>query len=58
MSGYQIYNILSGICIGALIMTWIGIWFWCRQEQRHRIELNRINQQIIAEVKSAVRCVK
>ena len=55
MSAYQIYNIFSGICIGALIMTWIGIWFWSRLESRHRNELYRLQQQIITEVKSSLR---
>lgn len=55
MSGYSIYNILSGVCIGALIMTWIGIWFWSRQESRHRSELCRLQQQIITEVKSSLK---
>jgi len=55
MSGYSIYNILSGVCIGALIMTWVGIWFWYRQEQRHRNELCRLQQQIITEVKSSLK---
>lgn len=55
MSGYSIYNILSGFCIGALIMTWVGIWFWYRQEQRHRNELCRLQQQIITEVKSSLK---
>lgn len=32
MSGYSIYNILSGACIGALVMTWIGFWIHQRQE--------------------------
>lgn len=55
MSAYQIYNIFSGVCIGALIMTWIGIWFWSRQESRHRVERSRLQQQIICEVKSSLR---
>lgn len=54
MSVYTIYNIFSGGCIGALIMT----YFLWRQERRHRHELDRINQQIIAEVKSIYRQVK
>ncbi|WP_313679061.1 hypothetical protein [Pantoea vagans] len=52
MSAYQIYNILSGMCIGALIMTWIGFWIHQRQERRHRGELNRMQQQIICETAS------
>ena len=55
MSAYQIYNIFSGICIGALIMTWIGVCIYFRQERRHRAELNRLQQQIIAEVKNSLR---
>lgn len=55
MSAYQIYNILSGICIGALIMTWLGFWIHHRQERRHRNELNRLQQQVITEVKNSLR---
>ncbi|WP_293649024.1 hypothetical protein [uncultured Pantoea sp.] len=55
MSAYQIYNIFSGICIGALIMTWIGAFIYLWQERRHRAELNRLQQQIIAEVKNSLR---
>ena len=55
MSGYSIYNILSGMCIGALIMTWVGILLWCRLDQRHRNELCRLQQQIITEVKNSLR---
>jgi len=55
MSAYQIYNIFSGICIGALIMTWIGFWIHHRQERRHRNELNRLQQQVITEVKNSLR---
>jgi len=54
MSGYQIYNILSGMCIGALIMTWIAFWIHQRQERRHRGELSRMQQQIICEVKNSI----
>lgn len=55
MSGYSIYNILSGMCIGALVMTWIGILIYSKQEKRHRNELQRINQQIITEVKNSLK---
>lgn len=55
MSSYSIYNILSGMCIGALIMTWIGFWIHQRQERRHRGELSRMQQQIICEVKNSLR---
>jgi len=55
MGPYQIYNILSGVCIGALIMTWVGIWFWYRQERRHRSELCRLQQQVVSEVKNSLR---
>lgn len=55
MSAYQIYNIFSGICIGALIATWVGFWIHQRQERRHRIELSRMQQQIITEVKNSLR---
>ena len=55
MSAYQIYNIFSGICIGGLIMTWIGVWIYFRQERRHRAELNRLQQQVITEVKNSLR---
>lgn len=55
MSAYQIYNIFSGICIGALIMTWIGACIYLWQERRHRTELNRLQQQVIAEVKNSLR---
>ncbi|WP_275242136.1 hypothetical protein [Pantoea ananatis] len=55
MSAYQIYNIFSGICIGALIATWIGLWIQHQQERRHRAELNRMQQQVISEVKSSLR---
>jgi Na+/H+ antiporter NhaC len=55
MSGYSIYNILSGFCIGALVMTWIGFWIHQRQEKRHRNEMNRMQQQIITEVKNSLR---
>ncbi|ELQ6021948.1 hypothetical protein R2217_000751 [Cronobacter turicensis] len=61
MSGYSIYNIISGCCIGALIMT---LFMW-RQEKRHRAELTRIReeqiksqQQVIAEIKSIYRNAK
>ncbi|AHB69564.1 hypothetical protein P262_04515 [Cronobacter malonaticus] len=61
MSGYSIYNIISGGCIGALIMT---LFMW-RQEKRHRSELTRIReeqiksqQQVIAEIKSIYRNAK
>ena len=55
MSAYQIYNILSGICIGALMMTWIGFWIHQRQERRHWGELNRMQQQSICEVKNSLK---
>lgn len=55
MSTYSIYNILSGMCIGMMLMTWIGIWFWCKQERRHRTELSHMQQQIITEVKNSLR---
>jgi len=48
MSAYQIYNIFSGICIGALIATWVGFWIHQRQERQHRTELSRMQQQIIS----------
>lgn len=55
MSAYQIYNIFSGICIGALIMTWIGFWIYLRQDRRHRSELSRLQERIVAEVKQSIR---
>jgi len=55
MSAYQIYNMFSGICIGALIATWAGFWIHQRHERRHRIELSRLQQQIITEVKNSLR---
>ncbi|MFK3933594.1 hypothetical protein ACI2JB_08305 [Pantoea agglomerans] len=55
MSGYSIYNILSDACIGALVMTWIGLWIYLRQERRHRTELSRMQQRIITEVKNSLR---
>ena len=54
MSAYQIYNILSGMCIGALVMTWIGFWIYYRQERRYRNELSRLQQQIVTEVKNSL----
>ena len=54
MSAYQIYNIFSGICIGALIANWVHSWLMQKQERRHRAELNRMQQQIISEVKNSL----
>lgn len=55
MSAYQIYNTFSGICIGALIATWVGFWIHQRQERRHRGELTRLQERIVAEVKQSIR---
>lgn len=61
MSIYTVYNIFSGGCIGALVMT----YFLWRQERRHRTEVERIReaqlrstQQVIAEIKNVYNNVK
>ncbi len=52
MSSYSIYNIISGMCIGALIATWIYNWLMQRQERRHRDEIRRMQRDLVMEIKS------
>lgn len=53
MSSYSIYNIISGMCIGALIATWIYNWLMQRQERRHRDEIRRMQREVVMEIKNA-----
>ncbi|MDU2940157.1 MAG: hypothetical protein E7B59_13420 [Enterobacteriaceae bacterium] len=58
MSAYNIYNILSGMCIGALFMTWLGFFLYLRQERRHREDVRKMQQQVVTEIKNAHRDMK
>lgn len=53
MSSYSIYNIISGMCIGALIATWGYNWLMQRQERRHRDEIRKMQREVVMEIKSA-----
>ncbi len=53
MSAYSIYNIISGGCIAALLMTWVFFWFYWKQERRHREEIRRMQREVVMEIKNA-----
>ena len=53
MSAYSIYNIISGMCIGALITTWVYNWLMQWQERRHRDEIRKMQREVVMEIKSA-----
>lgn len=53
MSAYSIYNIISGMCIGALIATWFYNWLMQRQERRHRDEIRKMQREVVMEIKNA-----
>ncbi|MFH2476629.1 hypothetical protein [Citrobacter freundii] len=53
MSVYSIYNIISGGCISALLMTWLFFWIYWKQEHRHRDEIRKMQREVVMEIKSA-----
>ncbi|WP_169738112.1 hypothetical protein [Siccibacter colletis] len=53
MSAYSIYNIISGGCIAALLMTWLFFWIYLKQERRHRDEIRKLQREVVMEIKNA-----